>query len=262
MKLNGQTALITGASSGIGLELARRFAQAGCNLILVARSEQALHDLASELSSQHQVLVDVIVQDLAQPSAADDIYKQVQQLGRSVDILVNNAGFGLWGRFDTTPIDKELNMLQVNIVALTHLTKLFLPGMVHRRRGKVLNVASTAAFQPGPMMAAYFASKAYVLSFTEALANEMEGTGVSVSCLCPGPTHTGFEKTASPYKIKLFEKAMSVTATADLAFRGLMDGKSLIITGAMNRFLAMLPRFFPRRQIVKVVRGMMEAKKS
>ncbi|HLM57292.1 MAG TPA: SDR family NAD(P)-dependent oxidoreductase, partial [Pyrinomonadaceae bacterium] len=172
------TALVTGASGGIGEELARLFAADGHDLVLVARSEDKLNALAKELSAKHGVETLVLASDLARPEAPREIFEQLGREGVVVDALVNNAGFGSYGLFAETELEKELELLQVNVVALTHLTKLFLPIMITLKQGYVMNVASTAAFQPGPLMAVYYASKAYVLSLSEALANECEGTGV------------------------------------------------------------------------------------
>src|SRR6185436_6905763 len=187
-------ALVTGASSGIGADLARELAQGGHDLVLVARGEDKLKALAAELEKAHSIRARVISADLAQPDAAVQLVKQLG--GTPIDVLINNAGYALYGRFAETDAADELRMIQVNIVALTQLAKLLLPGMLARKKGRILNVASTAAFQPGPLMAVYYATKAYVLSFSEALANELQGTGVGVTALCPGPTRTGFQKRA------------------------------------------------------------------
>jgi len=200
----GQTALVTGASSGIGLELARLFAAGGYGLVLVARSGGKLEELANELRNRHGVDVRVMAIDLARPESSEELVRELEQAGVAVDVLVNNAGFATFGPFAETHLRAELEELQLNVVTLTHLTKKLLPGMLARRRGGVLNVASTAAFQPGPLMAVYYASKAYVLSFTEALAEELRGTGVTISALCPGPTVTGFQKRAAMEDSGLF----------------------------------------------------------
>jgi short-subunit dehydrogenase len=188
-----QTALITGASSGIGLDLARLFAADGHDVVLIARSEDKLREVAQELTAKHGVVAHVIAADLAKADAPQSIFDRAP----AIDILVNNVGFGTSGKFAETDLRAELDMIQVNIAALTHLTKLFLPPMLQRGHGRFLNVASTAAFQPGPLMAVYYATKAYVLSFSEAIAEELSGTGVSVTVLCPGPTATGFQKAAN-----------------------------------------------------------------
>jgi uncharacterized protein len=252
------TALVTGASSGIGLELARVFAANKHDVVLVARSEGKLRDLARECEASG-VRAHVISADLAKPDAARTIVDTVAGLGVEIEVLVNNAGFGMYGRFVDTPLAKELESIQVNVVALTELTKRFLPRMIARRSGRILNVASTAAFLPGPLMAVYYATKAYVVSFSEAIANELEGTGVTVTALCPGPTDSGFQAAASLETSRLiaFPKASS-RAVAEAGYKAVMAGKVLCIPGASNKVTALAPRFFPRAIIRKVVRAVQE----
>lgn len=253
------TALVTGASGGIGEELARLFAADGHDLVLVARSRDKLARLAEELQEKHGVSARVLAADLARPEAPREILEELSAGGVTVDALVNNAGFGTYGLFAETDLKSELDMLQVNVVALTHLTKLFLPGMTARRRGYVMNVASTAAFQPGPLMAVYYASKAYVLSLSEALANECEGTGVVVSALCPGPTETGFVAAAGMGDSKLFDRAVMDARTVAVAgYRGLLAGRAVVIPGLRNNLLARSIGLFPRGLVTKVVRGIQE----
>src|SRR5215210_9139877 len=255
------TALVTGASGGIGEELARLFAADGHSLVLVARSRDKLARLAEELEGRHGVAARVLAADLARPEAPREIFEELHGAGGvTVDALVNNAGVGSYGLFAETDLQSELDLLQVNVVALTHLTKLFLPGMIARRRGYVMNVASTAAFQPGPLMAVYYASKAYVLSFSEALANECEGTGVVVSALCPGPTETGFVAAAPGMsESKLFDRAvMDARTVAVEGYRGMLAGKAIVIPGLRNNLLARSIGFFPRGLVTKVVRGIQE----
>ena len=253
------TALVTGASGGIGEELARLFAADGHDLVLVARSGDKLARLADELTAAHGVAARSLTADLARPEAPQEIFEELRDAGLSVDALVNNAGFGSYGLFAETDLRRELELLQVNVVALTHLTKLFLPGMIGRRRGYVMQVASTAAFQPGPLMAVYYASKAYVLSFSEALANECEGTGVRVSALCPGPTHTGFVAAAGMTQSKLFDRgAMSARAVAEAGYRGLLEGRAVVIPGLRNSLVARTVGFMPRGLVTKVVRRLQE----
>ncbi len=253
------TALVTGASGGIGEELARLFAADGHDLVLVARSEDKLKDLAAELGGKHGVAARVLASDLSRPDAPREIFERLNADSIVVDALVNNAGFGSYGLFAETELEKELDLLQVNVVALTHLTKLFLPGMIARGRGYVMQVASTAAFQPGPLMAVYYASKAYVLSLSEALANECGGTGVRVSALCPGPTETGFVAAAGMQESKLFERgAMTAREVAEEGYRGLLAGKPLVIPGFRNNLLARTVGLFPRGLVTKVVRGIQE----
>ena len=188
-----QTALITGASNGIGLELARIHAKRGGNLVLVARSQDKLNQLADELRAQHHdIQITVIAQDLAMPHAAQSVFAQTEQLGIQVDILINNAGIGGHGRFFERELAKEQQMIQLNITTLTELTHLYLQGMVARRSGKILNVSSTASFMPGPLQAVYYATKAYVTSFSQAVAEEVREFGISVTALCPGAVATDF----------------------------------------------------------------------
>ena len=253
------TALVTGASGGIGEELARLFAADGHDLVLVARSEDKLNSIANELTASHGVAARVIASDLSRPEAPPEIFERLNADGVVVGALVNNAGFGTYGLFAETDLRKELDLLQVNVVALTHLTKLFLPGMIARRRGYVMQVASTAAFQPGPLMAVYYASKAYVLSLSEALANECEGTGVRISALCPGPTETGFVAAAGLGDSKLFERAvMDARTVAEEGYRGLLDGKAIVIPGFRNNLMARIVGLAPRKLVTKVVRGIQE----
>ena len=253
------TALVTGASGGIGEELARLFAADGHDLVLVARSKDKLARLAEELSGAHNVAARVVAGDLAHPEAPQEIFDELQAAGIHIDALVNNAGFGSYGAFAETDSQKELELLQVNVVALTHLTKLFLPAMIEHKGGYVMNVASTAAFQPGPLMAVYYASKAYVLHFSEAIANELEGTNVVVSALCPGPTETGFVAAAGMEKSKLFERgAMTARAVAVEGYRGLLAGKAIVIPGVRNNLTARLVGLAPRAWVTKVVRRIQE----
>jgi short-subunit dehydrogenase len=240
------TALITGASSGIGLDLARLFANDKHDLVLVARNESALGQVARECRARHGVKVVVLPQDLSHPSAPDEIFAALGQQGVAIDFLVNNAGFGAQGAFAKVDLKTHLDILQVNVVALTHLTRLFLPGMVGRGRGRILNVASTAAFAPGPYMSVYYASKAYVLSQSVALARELRHTGVTVTALCPGPTKTAFQERANMGGAKLFRAGMMTSEAVALAgYRGFMRGKSFVIPGAANKASAWAGRVVP-----------------
>lgn len=251
-----QRALVTGASSGIGLELAREFAAGGYDLVLVARSGKKLEELAAEVRDRHGADARVIARDLSDPRSPDEIF---QEAGGAVDVLVNNAGFATFGPFAETALDKELEELQVNVVALTHLTKKFLPGMLARRGGGILNVASTAAFQPGPLMAVYYATKAYVLSFSEALAEELRGTGVTVSALCPGPTATGFSARANMQDSGLFKGMLVVSDARSVAragYEGFRAGKRIVIPGLLNKASAQSSRLTPRGLMTRVVKGM------
>jgi short-subunit dehydrogenase len=252
------TALITGASGGIGYELAKIFARDHHNLILVARSADKLAQVARELQA-HGVTVKIVALDLAAPIAPKFLFDQLQSEKISVDILVNNAGFGVHGQFAEMPEAEILGQIDLNIRALTELTRLFLPPMIARRSGRVMNVASTAGFQPGPLIAVYYATKAYVISFSEAIANELHGTGVTVTCFCPGATHTGFADRAGIEKSRLFQLgAMSAEKVARDGYRAMMRGRTLAISGAHNWLVAQSTRFAPRKMVTAVSRWIAE----
>jgi short-subunit dehydrogenase len=254
-----KTALITGASGGIGFELALLFGRDRYDCILVARSADKLHALAARLESEFRVKTLVVAKDLSKPAAVDEIYEEVTAAAMNVDVLVNNAGFTVFGLFTQTDLDAELEMLQVNVVALTALTKLFLKGMVERRYGRILNLGSTASFEPGPLMAVYYASKAYVLSFSEALANELRGTGVRVTALAPGPTRTGFQKRGEMEDSRLVQGQIADAQSVALAgYRGLMAGKTIVIPGFSNKLIPWVVRVSPRTVVTRVVRRMQE----
>ncbi|HEV3096356.1 MAG TPA: SDR family oxidoreductase [Candidatus Dormibacteraeota bacterium] len=254
-----KTALITGASGGIGFELALLFGRDRYDCILVARSADKLHALAARLESEFRVKTLVVAKDLSKPAAVDEIYEEVTAAAMNVDVLVNNAGFTVFGLFTQTDLDAELEMLQVNVVALTALTKLFLKGMVQRRYGRILNLGSTASFEPGPLMAVYYASKAYVLSFSEALANELRGTGVTVTALAPGPTRTGFQKRGEMEDSRLVQGQIADAQSVALAgYRGLMAGKTIVIPGFSNKLIPWVVRVSPRTVVTRVVRRMQE----
>ena len=254
-----KTALITGASGGIGYELALLFAGDGLDCILVARSHDKLNALAARMESEFRVKTLVLPKDLSKSTAVDEIDEEVTAASMQVDVLVNNAGFPVFGLFSETDLRTELEMLQVNVVALTALTKLFLKGMIERRYGRILNLASTAAFEPGPLMAVYYASKAYVLSFSEALANELHGTGVTVTALAPGPTRTGFQKRGQLEDSRLVQGEIADALSVALAgYRGLMAGKTLVIPGFTNKLIPLIVRVSPRGVVTRVVRRMQE----
>lgn len=257
------TALITGASAGIGYELAKLFARDGHNLVLVARSAAALEQLAGELSEAHNVCALAIACDLTAVSAPRQIFDRLQSADLAVDFLINNAGYGIRGEFAQLPMEDCLGQIQLNITALTELTRLFLPGMLTRRRGRIMNVASTAAFQAGPLMSVYYASKAYVLSFSEALANEVKGSGLTVTCLCPGPTDTLFQKRAGTEASKLFNllPPMDAATVAEQGYRALMQGKTLAISGVRNWLLAQSVRLAPRKLVTEISRKVLETSK-
>jgi short-subunit dehydrogenase len=250
-----ETALITGASSGIGLEFARLFAADRSDLVLAARRQDVLERLAEDLRRDHGVRVRVVVKDLADAAAPIAIAEELAAAGVHVDVLVNNAGFGAVGQSLALPVQRQLDMVQVNVTALTHLCRLLLPPMLERRSGGILNVASTAAFQPGPYMAVYYATKAYVLSFTEALAEELRGTGISVTCLAPGPTETEFVGKANLASSLLFKLgAMSAQQVAKAGYRGFRAGKVLVIPGLKNKLGAAIVRLVPRWVVREVVK--------
>jgi short-subunit dehydrogenase len=247
--------LITGASSGIGYELAHIFAREKYNLVLIARSQDKLLELKRELEKTYAITVFILVVDLTQLDAADQIFIQVENLKITIDILVNNAGFGLFGEFITTDWQREEEMIRVNIISLTRLTKLFVPQMKQNKKGKILNIASTAAFFPGPLMAVYYATKAYVLSFSQALQSELEGTGVTVTTLCPGPTVSHFQKTAVAEGVRTFAgKLPTAQEVAEVGFAALMKGKSVAIQGVKNKLLIWFSRFLPRKVIAAQVK--------
>jgi short-subunit dehydrogenase len=245
------TALISGASGGIGLELAKLCAAAGNDVVLLARRKTELEDLSNSLAREHGVAARALAADLSDPGAPQAIFDAIG----AVDILINNAGFGLQGAFAETDWNTEARMIQVNITALAHLTKLYLPGMIAQRRGRILNVASTAAFVPGPFMAMYYASKAMVFSFTLAIAAELEGTGVTATALCPGPTATNFGEVAGISGSKLFKGAvMSAAEVAREGFSAMMAGKPEVIAGSPNRWMVWGMRFAPRRMLAGIAK--------
>jgi short-subunit dehydrogenase len=258
-----KTALITGASGGIGYELAKLFARDGYNLVLVARSSDELHKIAAQLTSEHDISVKVITKDLSVTTSPNEIFDEVQADGVAIDILVNNAGFGTYGSFSETSIKDELEMMQVNMVSPTHLTKLFLPGMISRGQGRILNVSSMGAFQPGPLIAVYCATKNYVLSISEALAEELSGTGVTVTALCPGPVRTGFARRARTEHTKammhgLFNRIWEPEDVAAVGYHGLMKGKTIVIPGKRYIVSAFIVRCLPRKMARRAARIIME----
>jgi hypothetical protein len=258
--MESKTALITGASGGIGYELAKLFAKDHYDLVLVARSGDKLNQVAGELRQQFGVTVKTVALDLASAPGGKILFDHLEGEKVAVDVLVNNAGFGVFGEFAGMAEEEILGQIHLNVAALTHLTRLFLPGMLARRSGKIMNVASTAAFQPGPLMAVYYATKAYVLSFSEALANEVAGSRVVVSCFCPGATNTGFQKRAGMENSRLFKKigAMNAEAVARDGYRGLMAGKTVVISGMQNWLVAESVRFAPRKLVTAVSRWVAE----
>lgn len=253
---DGQTALVTGASAGIGVDLAECFATDGYDLILAARSEGALKEVAARLAKDHGVKATAIATDLGAEGAGAKLAADIGARGLKVDVLVNNAGYGHAGAFTSSDLQTQIGMVDLNVRALTELTYVFWGDMLKSNRGGVLNVASTAAFQPGPLMAVYYASKAYVLSFSEALWEEARGTGVKVSCLCPGPTVSKFRERAGTGKTRLARGAAMPTMTvAKQGYHGFQKNSRVVITGAKNAFQANLVKFLPRETLLKIVRG-------
>jgi len=260
MATKSQTALITGASAGIGRELAKLFAKDGYRVVLAARNGARLGQFADELQRQFSISVKAFALDLGSASAPQFLFDQVERENIGIDVLVNNAGYGKLGAFADVPLEESLGQIELNITALTHLTKLFFGPMLERKSGKILNVASTAGFQPGPLMAVYYATKAYVVSFSEALANELRGSGVTVTCLCPGATDTEFQKRAGAEESLLFRilRPMTAKAVAHHGYRALMKGKPLVISGLKNWLLAESLRISPRRAVTAVSRRLIE----
>lgn len=251
-------ALVTGASAGIGLQISKIFARHEHDLVLVARRREKLEALAETLRVEHGRVVHVVSADLSVPGAGQQVYDAVQRAGVHIDYLVNNAGLGSSGAFIELSPERELEIVQVNIAALVQLTRLFLPPMVQRRGGRVLNIASTAAFQPGPLMATYYASKAFVLSFSEAIAHELADTGVSVTAHCPGATATEFADAAQISDTKLFTTVpvSSAVEVAEHAYRAMMDGDRVAVHGALNKLGAFGVRFMPRPVLASIASGL------
>jgi len=262
-KYRQKTALITGSAHGIGYQLAYVFASHSYNLVLVDKDQEKLEVIAEDFLQKFGISVKTLVKDLSISTSPEEIFTELQQAAIKIDVLVNNAGFGTYGLFNETDLSTELNMLQVNIVSLTHFTKLFLKDMITQGYGKILNVASVAAFQPGPLMAVYFATKAYVLSFSEAIANELEGTGVTVTTLCPGPTASEFQKAAAmeESKISHVNRMMNTETVAKIGYDGLMANKKTVIPGLRNKILVKSVQLAPRNIVSKVVRNMHELRK-
>jgi short-subunit dehydrogenase len=254
----GQTALITGASMGIGVDLAECFAKDGYDLILTARSEAALQDVATRLASTYGIKATAIPADLGVPGGGEKLAGEIAARGLTVDALVNNAGYGLAGAFNGSDRGAQLGMIDLNDRALVELTHIYWPGMLAKKRGGVLNVASAASFQPGPLMAIYYASKAFVLSFSEALWKEAEGTGVRVSCLCPGPTVSHFRERAGTGKTRLSRtgEPMSSAVVSEMGYRAWQQNRRVIVTGTRNAIVARLVPFLPRRLLLNLVHNL------
>jgi uncharacterized protein len=255
-----KTALITGASNGIGLELAKIHASNGGNLVLVARNKSKLDELKTDLENQYKISVYTIGKDLSLATAAQEVYNETAQQKIQVDYLINNAGFGDFGMFVETDWNKELQMINLNITTLTQFTKLYLKDMVARKSGKIMNVASTAAFQSGPTMAVYYATKAYVLSFSEAVDNEVSDKGITVTSLCPGATESGFQAAAAMEESALVKgkKLPTSKEVAEYGYKSMLSGKTVAIHGLMNYIMANSVRFTPRSIVVKLTRKLQD----
>ncbi|WLR44250.1 SDR family oxidoreductase [Bacillus carboniphilus] len=257
-----KTALITGASSGIGKEFAHLHAEQGGDLVIVARSEEKLKALKKELERNYIVNVMTIVKDLTLPTAPFEIYEQVNQAGVKIDYLINNAGMGGRGLFYERYLEKDIEMINLNVIALTTLTRLFLPGFVNRNEGKILNVSSTASLVPGPLQAVYFASKAYVTSFSNALAEELSDTDVTVTALLPGATETGFKKQADLDNTKMFDQPSSAKVVAEDGYKAMVAGKLNVFSGLTfpQRMQVEAIPFTPKKMLMKQIRQMQEKK--
>ena len=250
------TAIVTGASGGIGMELAREHAKKGGDLILIARSKGKLEAIKADFEKHYKVEVILIVKDLAEPNAAKEIFDETEKMGIEINILINNAGVGEFGHFTDYPLEKDEQMINLNMLELTQFCKLYLPQMVARKNGKILNVASSAAFQPGPTMAVYFATKAYVLHFSEALNNEVKEKGITVTALCPGATDSGFIAAANMEESKLMKNKKLPTSSdvAQYGYKSMLKGKAVAIHGFMNYLMVNSVRFAPRSWVVKMAR--------
>ncbi|MFH1863111.1 MAG: SDR family oxidoreductase [bacterium] len=257
-----KTALITGASSDIGWELAQIFAAEGYQLALTARRSERLRELADQIAKQGGS-VTTIAKDLTQPNAAQELYAELAQARINVDVLVNNAGFGQYGRFHEADLTVQLEMIQVNVTALTHLTRLFLPDMIQRGGGGILNVASVAGFLPGPMNSVYYATKAYVISLSEALAAELEGTGVAVSVLCPGLTKTEFHQRAGMSNTSVPDGlVMDARTVAQIGYQGLRKKRWVVVSGWKNKLMAFPFRLAPRKLAARVFKKLQERRET
>ena len=241
-------ALVTGASAGLGVEFARQLSKRGHRLVLVARRKERLEELASELGNARAVAI-----DLSKPNASASLIADIEDNGEAIDLLVNNAGFGLIGRFAELDAKREREMIDLNVGALTDLCRAVAPQMIERKSGGIINVASTAAFQPGPKMAVYFATKAFVLSLTEALHEELKPHGIKVSCLCPGPTRTEFGEVAGFNGNGLFDRvAMGAAEVVETGLKGLDSNRAVVIPGWANKVTAASTRFAPRSIVRKI----------
>ncbi len=259
-ELKSGIGLVTGAASGLGFELALLLAKDGYDLILVDVNAEKLQEAKCEIAALYPSEIQIIHKDLSEQNVAEEIFHDIQ--GKQVDVLINNAGFGIFGSFNDTDWERDLAMLNLHVITTTHLTKLILKGMVARGSGKILNMSSLAAFQPGPLMSLYYASKAYILSFSEAIANELKGSGVTVTALCPGQTKTCFQEVVSngakhtENRIKF--NISDAKKVAEYGYEAMRKGKVVAIPGNFNKFLSKLPRFVPRRTATAIIRKIQE----
>lgn len=261
MQNNSKTALITGASSGIGYELAKLFAQDGFNLVIVSRDQKMLNQVAEELKNLGAPTVTVIAKDLSKPGAPAEVYERTEELGINVNILVNDAGVGEHGFFAETDIERDLEIIQLNIVALVHLTKIYLRDMLANRNGQILQLASIAAYQPTPLLSVYSATKAFVLSFTDSLINELKDTSVTVTALIPGATDTDFFYKANAENTKAAQNNPADPAdVARAGYEGLMKGKHHAVPGAGVKAQVVLSNILPHEAITEMARKQMEEK--
>lgn len=253
-----QTALITGGASGLGYEFAVLLAKDGYHLFLIDINSEKLEETKKELETKYPTQIRTFTKDMSIQNSSADLFEEIK--GTNIDVLINNAGFGLYGFFADTNWEREAAMLNLHIMTTTHLTKLLLKGMVERGSGKILNMSSLAAFQPGPLMSIYYASKAYILSFSEAIANEVKGTGVTVTVLCPGQTKTSFQEVVSEgtSENKIGFNIASPEEVAKYGYKAMLKGKSVVIPGAFNKFLSLLPRIMPRNIATSIVRKIQE----
>ena len=256
-------AIITGASSGIGRDFAEMFARDNYDLILVARRREALESISRTLSERYGISCDPFVADLAKRLERERLAVRLRSVDQNIGALVNNAGIGTHGYFRETDIERELEIVEVNIAALTHLTKLVLPGMLARRTGRIVNISSVAAFQPGPLMSVYYASKAYVQSFSEALSEEMVGTGVTVTAVCPGPTESEFQSSSGlhPDAPTVGSALMTSREVVELAYDGVTQGKRVVVTGLRNKMVVFANRVLSRKRMTRLVRRLQERRR-
>ncbi len=250
-----KTALITGASGGLGLSFVNLFAKDGYDLVLVARNGERLEEIKKDVEQKYNIKALVVAKDLCSPSGADEVYEATKQAGINIDVLVNNAGFGDFGEFHNSDINKQIRMVDLNCIALMHLCHLYLSDMLKQKSGNILNVDSIAAFQPGPLMSVYYATKAFVLSFSQALTRELKGTGVKVTALCPGPIRTNFDNAADLGESGLFKnlKVWDPDTVAEFGYKNMKKGKSLCVCGFLNKLIVFANRLAPRALVRNMV---------